>query len=344
MRHFIATFIAVSAFLAAVPIISADARPASLARYPDLGIGADLHGALPFALDSAWNTRVDTLPVRSDSAALIIAMGWAEGLHAEFGSGLYDGDKIGIPYVVVPENQQLVPVTLDPYPDQGDAGPYPIPPTAQIESENAKDSDRHVIVVQRDAKSPNGLGELYELFRAFRPPAGGPSAWRGYGCIFDMRKGDLQRPDGWTSADAAGLPIFPGLVRYEDVKRAVDQAGRNGVIPHAFRYTVDGTRTAWKVIAPAQHVAGANDGRTPFGVRVRLRASWQTPPDWPDWMAVLVNTLKTYGMIMADNGGAWFVTGAPDERWDNDILGNLRKIKPGDFEVVNTGTPRAMKP
>jgi hypothetical protein len=312
---------------------------------PDLGIGANLNGARPFSADSAWNQRVDHLPVRSDSDRIIGAVGPTVGLHPEFGSGLYRGDKIGIPYMVIPKDQPLVPILFKAYAEQADLGRppyrYPIPPDAPIENVNAKEgSDRHVILVQRDETSPNGLGKLYELFqaRSFKA-ADGSLRWEAYGSIFDMTRGDLQRPQGWTSADAAGLPIFPGLVRYEEVKRAIDQAGVNGVVPHAFRFTLAAGYTAHKLVAPAQHVAGWGAGAGPFGMRVRLKQSWQPPAAFrakPELM-VIANTLKTYGMIMADNGGSWFVTGAPDERWNNDDLHSLGLIRASDFEVVDTG-------
>jgi hypothetical protein len=321
---------------------------------PDLGIGADLRGSLPFAADSAWNKPLDNAPLRHDSDQLIANIGPSAGIHAEFGSGTYRGAKIGIPYVVIPEDERLVPINLSPYGESADLGSpayrYPIPPDAPIEGYGTLDeySDRHVIVVQRDLKSPNGLGKLYELFQAF-PQGNYPRAttgWQAFGAIFDMTKGDLQRPDGWTSADAAGLPIFPGLVRFDEVARAVAEAGENGIIPHAFRFTLAPGYTAHLLVPPAQHVAGWGVGKAPFGMRVRLKASWQptTGAKWPPELMVIVNTLKRFGMIMADNGGNWFITGAPDERWDNNKLHWLSYIKASDFEVVDSGPVKASRP
>lgn len=313
-----------------------------------LGPNADLGDHLPFA-SSAWNTPIDTLAVHPSSAELIAASGPEAGLHADFGNGLYKGSKIGIPYVVVPENQPLVPINLTTYPEVADRGPYPIPPSAPIEGYGAPSadySDNHVIVVQRDSSSPNCLGKLYELFRAV-PNGNYPlsvSSWSGYGCVFDMRRGDRQRPEGWSSADAAGLPIFPGLLRYDEVRRAIERHGDQGVVAHAIRFTVSAGFTAWKKIAPAQHCAGWNAGKIPFGWRVRLRSSFQPAADWPIEVKVIVNTLKRYGLIMADNAGPWFLGGSPDERWNNDRLRYLGYVKGRDFEMVNTGPIEACTP
>jgi Domain of unknown function (DUF4082)/Cadherin-like domain len=304
-----------------------------------LGIGADLGGAVPLSAASAWNRDVSEAPVAANSAAIIAGTGPSAGLRPEFGSGRYSGSRIGIPYVVVPEDQPLVPINFTTYAGESDPGPYPIPPNAPIEGDGgtADYYDRHVLVVQRDANAPECLGRLYELFYA-EPVGNYPNSverWdaRG-GAVFDLKGGDLQRGDGWSSTDAAGLPIFPGLVRYDEVQRAIEEAGEQGVIPHALRFTLAEGYTANAYVPPAQHFAGWNNGPAPFGMRVRLRADWYMNPDFPIEVKVIVNTLKTYGMIMADNGGNWFISGAPDERWDNDRLRYLGYITGGDFEVV----------
>ena len=172
---------------------------------PSLGKGADLNGSRPFSATSEWNLRVDKAPLAVNSAKLIASISPHIGLHADFGSGLWEGKPIGIPYVVVPEDQPIVPFRNVLWPSEGDGGPYPIPKDAPVEG----GGDRHVIVVQRDPSSPNGLGMLYEMYDAAYTGTG----WTGHGAVFDMRKGDHQLPKGWTSADAAGLPIFPGLGR-----------------------------------------------------------------------------------------------------------------------------------
>ena len=295
---------------------------------PNLGINANLNGALPFSPDSEWNMRVDDAPTVGDSARIIASVGPDSGLHPEFGSGTWNGSKIGIPYVIVDEGQPPVPFDLNLYTEEGDPGHYPIPKDAPIE----EGVDRHMIVVQRDPSAPNGLGKLYETYLTQYDESG----WSGYGAIFDMTKGDHQRPDGWTSADAAGLPIFPGLLKYDEVQQAVARDGEKGVVPHALRFTLEDAYTDNSYVGAASHYAGTDGGAAPFGMRVRLKADFEYAPSWPVEVKVILNTLKTYGMILADNGGNWFVGGAPDERWDNDDLHLLKNVRGEDFEVVDT--------
>lgn len=284
---------------------------------PDLGPGASLHGRRPFPDDNPWNMTVDQAPVAANSDILIASIGVGTALHPDFGAD-YNGGPFGIPYVVVDHQTGGVAVTFD-YADESDPGPYPIPPGAPIEGGSNASGDRHVLVVDRES------WKLYELFSAY--PAG--SGWQaGSGAIFDLNSNAL-RPAGWTSADAAGLPIFPGLVRYDEV---VEQ----GEILHALRFTARFTRRAY--LSPARHYASSDtsSGRPPMGLRVRLKAGFDLR-GYPVSAQVILQALKTYGMILADNGGDWFLSGAPDARWDDGELNSLKQLRGGDFEVVQTG-------
>jgi len=278
-----------------------------------------LVGCDVFPADNIWNVPVETLPVDANSAAYINTIGANRGVHADFGSGLWNGGPIGIPYVDVPGTQPKVPVTFD-FEDESDPGPYPIPPNAPIEGGSNSDGDRHVLVVDRDQCI------LYELFYAFPQPNG--SWYAGSGAIFDLSSNAL-RPAGWTSADAAGLPILPGLVRYDEV------AG--GEIPHAIRFTAPQTRNAY--VWPARHYASSLTGAQypPMGQRFRLRANFDISSFSPE-IQVILRALKKYGMILADNGSAWFISGAPDERWDNDHLQELGRVRGSDFEAVDVSS------
>ncbi len=262
---------------------------------------------------------MDRAPVAKDSAALIRSIGLTSGFHADFGSGGWDGGPIGIPYTVVAGGQKRVKVSFD-YGDESDRGPYPIPAKAPIEGGRNADGDRHVLVVDRSAC------KLYELFDAH--PLGGTRWKAGSGAIFDLRRGDLQRPRGWTSADAAGLPILPGLARYDEVAA--------GAIEHALRFTAPRTRAAF--VAPAQHFAADSRDRAlpPMGLRVRLKRSVSLRGLPPQARTIAV-AMKRYGLLLADNGSPWYVSGAPSPRWDNDQLHALDRISGRDFEVV---TPR----
>jgi hypothetical protein len=271
-----------------------------------------------FPKSSHWNQRVDDLPVLSGSDRMVRAIGADDTMHADFGSGLYQGAKIGIPFVTVGRSQRKVPVRFD-YDDESDRGPYPIPRGVPIEGGRGSDGDRHVIVVDRRRC------RLYELYAAY-PHDGGDRWTAGSGAIWSMRSNKM-RPAGWTSADAAGLPILPGLVRWNEVK--------HGRIDHAIRFTVPETRRDY--IYPARHFASdSNDPDLPaMGQRFRMRANY--PIDgFPRQARVVLKALKRYGMIVADNGSAWYVTGAPSRHWDNDALHTLHDVPGSAFEVVDT--------
>jgi hypothetical protein len=240
-------------------------------------------------------------------------------LHPDFGT-VYNGSPNGIPYVLVPGTQPKVPVRFS-YREESDPGPYPVPSDAPIEGGPNGKGDRHVLVIDRDH------GRLYELFGA-RPLAGGRAWQAGSGAIFDLNSNRL-RPAGWGSADAAGLPVFPGLVRYDEVVGL-------GVVRHAFRFTVEHSRRAY--VHPARHYASpaTDPDLPPMGMRARLKASYDTS-GFPAQARVILETLKSHGMILADNGGDWFLSGAPDPRWDDEDLHTLKRVKVRDFEVIAMG-------
>ncbi|HWL10556.1 MAG TPA: hypothetical protein VNQ76_19275 [Planctomicrobium sp.] len=283
-----------------------------------LGIGASLGGRLPFPEDNEWNQPIDHLPVDPLSEMLIQSIGAQTGCHPAFGAGLWEGAPIGIPYVIVSGDQKTVPIRYTAYGEESDPGPYPIPSNAPIEGDPNIDGDRHVIVIDRDN------WKLYELFRAFPVAAG--HLWKAEaGAIFDMNQ-HPNRPLYWTSADAAGLPIFPGLVRYDE---AVEQKE----IRHALRFTVNDTRRAF--VPPASHYASRDTSLRlpPMGMRVRLKKDFDITP-FPEEVQVILRALKKYGMILADNGSDWYISGAPDPRWNDDNLHTLKKVKGHHFEVV----------
>ena len=287
------------------------------AHATDYGAGAPI----PFLLlppDNPWNTRVDTLPLDPNSADYIAHMAPGTGLHPDFGT-VWEGAPIGIPYVVVPGDQPKVPIDFY-YADESDPGPYPIPPDAPVEGAGGPfaDGDRHVLVLDAD----NQL--LYEVYDAHKD---GDHWHAGSGAVFDLTSNAL-RPDGWTSADAAGLPILPGLVRY-------DEAVEKGVIEHALRFTVAATQRAY--VYPATHFASdeTDPDLPPMGLRVRLKASYDIS-GFPHELRVVLQALKTYGMMVADNGADWYVGGAPDPRWDDEALSAIREVKGSDFEVVDS--------
>jgi hypothetical protein len=279
-----------------------------------LGPGASLGGKRPFPDDDPWNQDVSRLPVDPNSNALVRGIGLDKPLHPCFGT-TYNGAPNGIPYIVVPGTQPRVPVRFE-YAGESDPGPYPIPPDAPIEGGQNPEGDRHVLVIDRDE------WKLYELFAASRRKDG----WvAGSGAIFDLTS-NPPRPAGWTSADAAGLPIFPGLVRHDEVFE-------QGVIRHALRFTCARTRHAY--VHPARHFASANNNPNlpPMGMRVRLKADYDIAR-FPAAARVILTALKTYGMLLADNGSDWFLGGAPDPRWDDDELHTLRRVRGHDFEVI----------
>jgi hypothetical protein len=283
-----------------------------------LGVGASLGGKLPFPEESLWNQPIDHLDVDPLSDVLINSIGCEKHVHPDFGSGTWNGAQIGIPYVVVSGKQLKVPIKFTAYGNESDPGPYPIPFGAPIEGDPNVEGDRHLIVIDRDN------WKLYELFRAF--PIGGGQLWRAEsGAIFDLGTNHM-RPAGWTSADAAGLPVFAGLVRYEE-------AAEQKEIRHALRFTVSKSRQAY--VPPARHWASRHTDLSlpPMGMRVRLKKDFDVTGYPPEVQTILV-ALKKYGMILADNGSDWFISGAPDPRWNDDNLRALKKLQGCDFEVV----------
>jgi hypothetical protein len=282
------------------------------------GSNSTLNGRRIFPADNPWNKDISADPVDPNSANLIASMGLDTGLHPDFGT-VWNGAANGIPYVAVPGTQPKVPVSFQ-YSGESDPGPYPIPPDAPIEGGPNGTGDRHILVVDKDN------WKLYELFSAY--PEG--NGWRaGSGAIFDLNSNAL-RPSGWTSADAAGLPILPGLVRYDEV---IEQK----VVSHALRFTASRTRRAY--VSPARHYASSNTDSNlpPMGMRVRLKPGVDLT-SYPASARVILTALKKYGMFLADNGSNWFLSGAPDPRWNDDDLAALRRIKGKDFEVVKMGT------
>ncbi len=275
---------------------------------PGLGVGASLGGKRPFPADNPWNQDISREPVDSNSAALIRSVGLDRPLHPDF----------SIPYLVVSGQQPRVPIRFDAK-DESDPGPYPVPLDAPIEGGPQSKGDRHVLVIDRDH------WRLYELFAAY-PQRNG---WRASsGAVFDLNSNKL-RPAGWTSADAAGLPIFPGLVRYDEV---VEQKE----IRHALRFTAPRTRRGY--VFPTRHFASRRTDANlpPMGMRVRLRADFNISR-FPAEVRVILEALKKYGMLLADNGSPWFITGADDSRWDNDTMHQLTRVHGRDLEVVRMG-------
>jgi hypothetical protein len=271
-----------------------------------------------FPATNAWNQHVDQLPVAANSAELIASMGASTGLHPDFGSGLYGGQPIGIPFDIVSKQTPRSHVAFD-YADESDKVVYPIPKTVHIEGGRASSGDRHALLVDKDTC------RLYELYALY--PSG--KAWKaGSGATWSLRSNAV-RPAGWTSADAAGLPIFPGLARYDEVAR--------GTIDHALRFTVARTRRAY--VYPARHYASSSDDPSlpPMGTRVRLKAGVDIS-GYPKQARIVLQALKTYGMILADNGSNWYISGAPDPHWSNDALHALGGITGLDFEVVDTSS------
>jgi hypothetical protein len=316
------------------PAQTADALPppppAHYATIADaaLGAGATLNGDIPFPADNPWNLDISDpvrYPVDAQSGPIIAHIGAGTGLHPDFGPAPY-----GIPYIVVDQSQALVPVRINSsgYPADSDVVPMPLGPGTPIEgiapgAEVRADNDAHVIVLNRSRNL------LYELWHA-APDAGG--GWTADGAaVFDLHS-NVVRPSkagqcGVSSADAAGLPIFPGLVRYDEVE--------SGAIRHALRFTVESSRKAF--VPPAIHWAADmnQSNRAPMGMRVRLKASYEIPDGFHRETRVILQALKTYGMIVADNGGNWFVSGASDKRWPiEDLLHELARVKGSNFEVL----------
>ncbi len=286
---------------------------------PPTGPNADLGGRRLLPTSDEWNRDVSKDEVDPLSDAIIASIGADKPLHEDFGI-VWKGAPGGIPYHVVTGDQPKVPIQFD-YADESDPGPYPIPPDAPIEGGPQAEGDRHVLVLDRDN------WKLYELFHTF--PIDGGKAWKASsGAVFDL-KNPKPRPAGWTSADAAGLPILPGLARYDEICGAQK-------LNHALRFTVKKTRRAY--VSPATHFASPHrdENLPPMGMRVRLKASFDTSK-FTGAAKVILEGLKIHGMILADNGGDWFISGAPDDRWNHDELLPIRKVKGKDLEVIKMG-------
>jgi hypothetical protein len=316
----------VSVAFAAITRIDEAATVDQSAVRPDPGgtpVGAGqpptVGGCDVFPADNPWNQRVDDLPLHSNSAAMIARIQSAGGdnLHPDFG----ENPDYGIPFLVVPADQPLVPVVFTAYGDESDAGPYPIPLDAPVEGGAAADGDRHVLAVQQ------GSCELFELYRAF-PMSDGGGFWEAdSGARFDLSSNAL-RPLGWTSADAAGLPVLAGLVRYDEVAA--------GEIRHAIRVTFAQTRRAY--VLPATHWASSRTDPLlpPMGLRLRLSAAFDAS-QLSGQARVIAEAMQRYGLIVADNGSNWFFQGAPSSGWNDDELNQLKLISGDLFEVVDTG-------
>jgi hypothetical protein len=310
LRRSIVLVTAVSALFSAAVVLPADGATT----------GPTLGGCPVFPADNPWNKKVNTLPVRSNSATLVknISSTGKTTLHPDFGgNGAY-----GIPFKIVPSTEPKRTIRYTAYGDESSSGPFPIPPNAPMEGGSTSTGDRHVIVLQQ------GTCRLYELGRAF---------WRGtrwdadVGVNWNLQSNTLRRLR-WTSADAAGLPILPGLVRYDEVA--------SGTIKHALRFTAPKTRRAF--ILPATHYASSSTSTSlpPMGLRLRLKASFSLA-GYTGHALVILKALKTYGMIVADNGSSWYITGAADKRWNDDNLRQLKRVPGSAFEAVDTGPARS---
>ena len=289
--------------------------PPSACSAMSAGQEASLNGFVPFPADNLWNNDISSAPVDPNSAAIINFIGASVPLHPDFGSGTYDGSIIGIPYEIVDSSQGPVTINFTAYGDESDPGPMPIPLNAPIEGDPNPSGDQHVLVLD------NANCWLYELYDA--QPNG--SAWNaGSAAVWDLTA-DEQRPYTWTSADAAGLPIFPGLIRYDEVAA--------GQINHAIRFTLQSSRAAF--IPPASHWAAnsTNALAAPMGMRLRLKASFDIS-GFSAANQVILTALKKYGMIMADNGSSMYISGAPNDNWNNDDLHNLTDVTASDFDVI----------
>jgi hypothetical protein len=286
-----------------------------------VGSGASLNGFRPFPANNAWNQDISASAVDTNSDSYINFIGPTAPLHPDFGSGQYQGSYIGIPYSVVDASQSPVKILFNAYGDESDPGPMPIPSNANVEGyPNPGTGDRHVVVLDKDHCW------LYELYGSSVNTDGSWNA--GSAAVWDLQN-YTQRPFAWTSADAAGLPIFPGLVRYDEAA--------NGQIAHAMRFTLQHSAAAF--VEPATHWAGNSSDpfAAPMGMRVRLKASFDIS-SFSATNQTILKALKQYGMIMADNGSSMYLSGAPDDRWDNNDLHNLSTLAASDFEVLALGT------
>jgi hypothetical protein len=281
-----------------------------------LGQSASLNGFIPFPADDAWNQDISSAPADPNSSAIVNFIGASTPLHPDFGSGLYAGQSIGIPYIVV-SGSPFVSIGYTAYGSESDPGPMPLPKDAPIEGyPNPGSGDRHVLVLDRDNCW------LYELYSSYLQKNGSWDA--ASGSVWDLLNNE-QRPYTWTSADAAGLSVFAGLARYDEVA--------SGEIHHALRFTLQRSATAFT--PPASHWAGnsTNTYAAPMGMRMRLKASYDIS-SFPAQARVVLAALKKYGMIMADNGSSMFISGDPDNRWNNDDLGALKQVPASAFEVI----------
>ncbi len=318
--------LALVAAASAALALAAAAPSARVGPYPSLGSkcgvfpkpGGEVDANAPSLPDQrAWNQDVSAAPVHPDSDAIIarIAQTGGDELHPDFGSPR----EYGIPYRVVGKRARKTKVRFTAYGDESDRGPYRVPLGSPVEGGKDADGDRHVLAYDRKRC------KLYELYRAF--PRKAKRRWLAdSGAIWDLRSAGL-RPDGWTSADAAGLPIFPGLVRYDEV--------RSGAVEHALRVTFESTRDAW--VHPASHCAGdtASAAAPPMGTRLRMRSGYDISGIDGD-ARVIAEALKRYGLIVADNGSNWFFQGSSDRRWNDDDLSQLKQVPGSAFEVVRS--------
>lgn len=291
--------------------------PPSACSVMSVGQGGSLNGFLPFPSDNLWNQNIASAPVDPNSAAIINYIGASDPLHPDFGSGEYNGSSIGIPYIVVDSQQASVAINFTAYGDESDPGPMPVPASAPIEGyPNPGSGDRHVLVLD------NSNCWLYELYSSYPQNDGSWNA--ASAAVWDLQS-DEQRPLTWTSADAAGLSIFAGLARYDEVA--------SGAIKHALRFTLQNSRAAF--VPPASHWAAttSNASAAPMGMHMRLKSSFDIS-GFSAANQVILTALQQYGMIMADNGSNMYISGAPDDRWDNDDLHNLDQVTAADFEVV----------
>ena len=282
-----------------------------------VGQEGSLGGFVPFTASSLWNKDISAAAVDPNSASIIKFIGGTASVHPDFGAGTYDGSSMGIPYVVVGSSQKAITIHYTDYGDESEPGPMPVPATAPIEGyPNPGDGDRHVLVLNQSSCW------LYELYSAYPNSDGSWNA--ASAAVWDINAA-WHRPYGWTSADAAGLPIFAGLVRYDEVAA--------GHINHAIRFTLQHSRAAFT--PPATHWAAnsSNAYAAPMGMRVRLKASYNIA-GFSKSNQVILTAMKKYGLIMADNGSNMYISGTPDSRWNNDDLHNLSKLKASDFEVV----------
>jgi hypothetical protein len=305
-----------------VSAIAISMAGAATPTHADINAGPQIAGCPLFPADNIWNARVDTLPLHPRSAAYINSIGANTTLHPDFGT-FWQGAPIGIPFAVAPATQPIVTVTIGPdgYPDQSDPGPMPIPPDAPVEGGNNSDGDRHVLVVKQ------GECKLYELYRAFKI---NDSQWQADStAIYDLNSNAL-RPAGWTSADAAGLSILAGLICIDEVKA--------GEIAHAIRFTASRTQRA--LVWPARHFASSiTDLNVPaMGQRFRLKASRDLSA-YPKDIQVIFTAFKRFGIILADNGSNWYIGGAHDPAWNDDMLVSaFRTLKGSDFEAVDASS------